>query len=601
MQKLVNEVQKIIENSSNPKLIGDAFKFAKEAYKEKKSFSGENYICHTVRVASELDKMGLDPLTVAFGLLHGVMDDMPAPIKKIKLYEVEKRFGREITNLIEKVSDLTKIRYSLAIINLKERKTLTEEKIENLRRMFLAISGDLRVILMELVSRLDGLNSLDGLPEEQQKLYSIETLQIFVPIANRLGLSEIRRNLEDLSFFYLFPKKFKWLRDNIKGEYAQREKYLKKYLPLLKRYFKKERLKFIDINYRAKSYWSTYKKFATHNMDFNKIHDLIAVRVIVRDIKDCYNALGIINKYYKPIPEEMNDYIAKPKPNGYRSLHTTVFSEEDKIVEIQIRTEEMQKEAEYGVYAHWSYKEKINLKNEGEKFKWVNPVRSQTELEKLQKKQTSNGVKEVPEFWKAIKIDFFPDRVFAFTPKGDVINLTKGSTPVDFAYAVHSDIGNHCESAKVGGKITPLSYVIKNGDVVEIITSKNKKPSRDWLRFVKTSFTKSHIKKIIEKNEPNFVFAIPNFIKKTIFEIAERGKKKKEEKKLIKTEGPRQIYLAGQKGMLLHIAKCCNPQPGDKVKAYLAKNRATVLHKFSCSNFQKILEKFPDRIIDASW
>lgn len=575
----MNQIQKIIENSSNPKLIEDAFEFAKEAYKEKRRLSGENYIEHAVRVASALDKIGLDPLTVAFGLLHDVIDDMPAPIKKNELSGVEKRFGKEITNLVEKISDLSKIRYSLAI-NLKEKKTLTKEKVENLRMMFLAIAGDLRVVLIELVSRLDGLNFLHYLPEEQQKLYAIETLQIFVPIANRLGLSEIRRNLEDLSFSYLFPKRFKWLKDNIKEAYEEREKYLKKFLPQLKKHFKKERLKFVDINYRAKSYWSTYQKLTKHDMDFDKIHDLIALRVIVEDIKDCYKTLGIIHKYCKPISEEINDYIAKPKPNGYRSLHTTVFCEEGRITEIQIRTEEMQKEAEYGVYAHWSYKEKINLKNEGEKFKWV---------------------KEIPEFWKTFKIDFFSNQAFTFTPKGDVIVLPKGSTPIDFAYAVHSDIGSHCESAKVGDKIVPLSHILENGDVVEITTNKNKKPSKDWLRFVKTSLAKSQIKKTVVQDELNFAFAIPRFIKKKIFEITERVQKRKKEKIQFKKEKPREIYLAGQKGIMVNIAKCCNPQPSDEVRAYLTKHRAAVLHKTSCENFQKLAKKFPDKIINASW
>ena len=401
MQKLNNEIQKIIKNSPNPELIEDAFEFAKEAYKEKNRLSGENYIYHATRVALTLDKMGLDSITVAFGLLHDVLDDIPVTTKKIALGEIEKRFGKEIANLVEKISYLNKIKYSLTI-NLKERKTLTKERVENLRKMFLAIAGDLRIVLIELAARFDGLNFLHHWPEEQQKLYAIETLKIFVPIANRLGLSEIKRNLEDLSFSYLFPKRFQWLKDNIKVEYTQREKYLKKYLPLLKKNFKKEKLKFVNINYRAKSYWSTYQKLIKHNMDFNEIYDLIALRVIVKDIKDCYNALGIIHKYYKPISKEIDDYIAKPKYNGYRSLHTTVFLEEDKIIEIQIRTEEMQREAEYGIYAHWSYKEKIDLKNEGEKFKWVG---------------------EIPEFWKTFKIDFFPNQVFTFTPKGDVIVL----------------------------------------------------------------------------------------------------------------------------------------------------------------------------------
>jgi len=578
---MANDIQKIIKNSSNPKLIEDAFEFAKEAYKGKTRLSGENYIEHAVRVAFILNEMGLDSLTIAFGLLHDVIDDMPDQIKKNEVLGVEKRFGKEMAGLVEKISNLSKIRYSLTI-NLKEKKTLTKEKTENLRMMFLAIAGDLRVILIELVSRLDGLNFLHYLPVEQQKLYAIETMQIFVPIANRLGLSGIRRNLEDLSFSYLFPNRFKWLKENIKEEYGEREKYLKKISPQLKKHFKKERLKFIDINYRAKSYWSTYQKLTRHDMDFDKIHDLIALRVIVKNIEDCYKALGIIHKYFKPISEEINDYIAKPKSNGYRSLHTTVFCEGDKIIEIQIRTEEMQKEAEYGVCAHWSYKEKIDLKKEAKNFEWM---------------------KNVSDFWGKFKIDFFPNKTFTFTPKGDVIYLPKGSTPIDFAYAVHSDIGSHCESAKVGGKIIPLSHVLENGDVVEITTNKNKKPSKDWLRFVKTNLAKSQIKKAVAQDEPNFAFAIPRFIKKKFFEITEKIQNNKKESKpvQIKKDAPKKIYLAGQKDILVNMAKCCNPKPDDEVKAYLTKHRAAVLHKTSCENFQKLAKSFPEKIIDASW
>jgi GTP pyrophosphokinase len=318
-------------------------------------------------------------------------------------------------------------------------------------------------------------------------------------------------------------------------------------------------------------------------MDFDKIHDLLALRIITADIESCYRVLGIIHKHFKPISEEINDYIAKPKLNGYRSLHTTVFSGyplgPGKITEIQIRTEEMQKEAEYGICAHWSYKEKIDLKKDAKNFEWV---------------------KDVPEFWKTFKIDFFTNKVFSVTPKGDIIVLPKNSTPIDFAYAVHSDIGNHCESAKISGRIVPLNYILKNGDVVEIAVNKNKKPSKDWLKFVKTSLAKSHIKKLTG-TESGFRFPLPNFIRKKIAEISEASKKRQEEKQKVGKGNVRQIYLAGQKGILIHIAKCCNPQPGDKVNAYLAHNRAAVLHRTSCRNFKKIAEKFPEKIIDASW
>ncbi len=584
MKEIQKTIHIIAEKSSDPKLIESAFEFAKEAHKDKFRLSGENYIYHATRVASALDKMGLDPITIAFGLLHDVADDLPESAKKSEISELEKKFGRDLAGLVKKISDLGKIRYSLAI-NIKEKKNFTKEKTENLRKMFFALAKDVRVILIELVSRIDGLNLLHYLPEDQQKLYALETLQIFVPIANRLGLSEIRRNLEDMSFYYLFPEKYNWLKENIKEEYEERERYLKKFIPRLKKIFKKEKIKIKDINYRAKSYWSTYQKLVRHNMDFEKIHDLLALRIIAYDVENCYKILGIIHKHFQPISEEINDYIAKPKLNGYRSLHTTVFCEKGspaqlgKITEIQIRTGEMQREAEYGICAHWSYKEKIDLKKDEEKLEWT---------------------KQVPEFWKTFRIDFFRNQVFAMTPKGDVVVLKRGSTPVDFAYAIHSEIGNHADLAKIGGKIVPLSHVIENGDVVEIVINKKRKPSQDWLKFAKTNLAQSHIKKAVSENSPLFNFPLPGFIKRKFIEISERAEQKKKEKQEIKKHVA-QIYLAGQKGMLVNIAKCCNPQPGDKIHAYLTKHRSAVLHKNSCQNFRELAEKFPDKIINASW
>jgi RelA/SpoT family (p)ppGpp synthetase len=574
-----SQIQKLLRNKNNPALILEAFEFAKESYKDKQRLSGENYVEHALRVALMLDKMSLDQKTIIFALLHDVIDDKPSSAQKIELEEIEKMFGKEIAGLIEKISGLRKIRYSLAT-KIKEKRTLSEGKIENLRKTFIALAGDLRVLLVELVSRLDSLGYIKYLAEDQQKVYALETLEIFVPIANRLGLGEIRRKLEDMSFYNLLPEKYKWLETKINEEYEQREKYLKKFLPRLKKILKKERIKFSDINYRAKSFWSTYRKLLKKDMDFEKIHDLLALRIIVDNVETCYKTLGIIHKHFKPISEEINDYIAKPKENGYRSLHTNIFYDNDKIIEVQIRTEEMQKEAEYGICAHWSYKENINLKKEADKFNWL---------------------KEAPDFWKSFKIDFFENQVFTFTPKGDIIILPKGSSPVDFAYSVHSDIGNHCESAKIGGKIVPLSSELENGDIIEIITNKKRKPSQDWLKFVKTNLAQSHIKKSIGQQESIFKLPIPHFIRKKISEIAERVQKKKEEKQQIKKEKPQQIYLAGQKGMLVNIAKCCNPEPGDNVKAYITTQRAAVLHKVSCENFQKLAQNSPEKIIDASW
>jgi len=574
-----NTIEKLIKKNSEPKLISDVFEFAKEAYKDKYRFSGENYINHALRVATMLNEMGLDPTTVAFALLHDVLDDIPDSAKQNVLQMINKKFGEEISILVKSITELSKIRYPL-MLDITNKKNFSKDKIENTRRMFLAIAGDLRVVLVELISRLDGLNFLQNFSEDKQKLYSFETFQIFVPIANRLGLSEIRRKLEDNSFRFLFPEKFNWLKEEIKEEYEERQKYLKKFILRLNKIFKKERVKAIEINYRAKSYWSTYRKLLRHDMDFKKIHDLFALRIILDDVSSCYRVLGIIHKHFKPISEEINDYIAKPKLNGYRSLHTTILSDENKITEIQIRTSEMHKEAEYGICAHWSYKEKIDLIKDSKNFEWI---------------------KNIPEFWKTFKINFFEDKVFALTPKGDIIVLRKDSTSIDFAYAIHSEIGDHCESVKINGKITTLSDKLKNGDIVEIITNKRKSPSQDWLRFVKTSLAESQIKKALAQKEISFKSPITSFIKRKFVEIKETVTKKRDKKQKIKKEQVRHIYLAGEKGMLINIAKCCKPEPGDKVKAYLTLYRSAVLHRVSCKNFQKLAEKFPDRVIDASW
>jgi len=575
----MNDIDKIIKKSPEPKFIGDVFDFAKKAYEGRYRISGEEYILHATRVALMLDKMGLDPITIALGLLHDVLDETPDQTKKIEIKEIERKFGKELADLIEKISQLGKIRYSLSV-GIKEKKTFTKEKNENLRRMFLALAGDLRVVLVELASKLDGLNFLNTLPEDKQKLSALETLQILVPVAHRLGLSEIRRRLEDVAFSHLFPRRFQWVKENIKEEHETREKYLKQFIPKLKKIFKKERVKITDINYRTKSYWSTYRKLLSRDMDFNRVHDLLALRVIADDVTSCYRALGIIHKHFKPLTEEINDYIAKPKPNGYRSLHTTVVPDDGKTIEIQIKTKEMHKEAEYGVCAHWSYKEKIDLAKEGSNFDWM---------------------KNAPDFWKSFKIDFFTNKVFAFTPKADIIVLPKDSSVVDFAYAVHSNIGNHCESAKIGGKIVQLNHVLNNGDIVEIAVNKKKSPSKDWLKFVKTSLARSHIKKLTDQ-KPTFKLPIPGFIRRKFAEISEASRKKREGKLKLKKENIRHIYLAGERGMLVKIAKCCNPQPGDRVAAYVPQNRdAAILHRLSCSNFKKIQEKYPEKIIEASW
>jgi len=556
----------------------EVFEFAKKVYADKKRSTGELFIDHVASVALLLHEWGLDQKTIAAGTLHDAANPEIATTKEDALKNIRQAFGDDIATLVEKVSDINKIYYSFAD-SATDETFLHNPKTENLRKMFLAIASDVRVVLIELAARVDGLQKMASLPADRQKSYAMEALEVFAPIANRLGLGEIKRTIEDLAFEFLFPEKFRWLKEHIKEKYEERQSYLKKFIPHFKKVLKHERIPFLDINFRAKSYFSTYQKLQRHNMDLEKIYDLVAIRLIVKDIAACYKVLGIIHKYYQPMSGQIQDYIAKPKDSGYQSIHTTVFTEPGKISEIQIKTDQMNKEAEYGICAHWAYKEKINLKKNQEHLALAN---------------------KIPEFLETFKIDFYSRQVFAFTPKRDIIVLPKGATPVDFAYAIHSDVGNHCEAAKISGKIIPLSQELKNGDIVEIITNKKRNPSQDWLRFVKTGFARTHIKKII-LSIPASIFYVPSLVTKKIFEISKKARERKEEKQKIKKQESSQIYLAGQKGMLVNFAKCCNPQVGDQSRAYVTRYRAAVLHKISCQNLQKLSQKFPEKVIDASW
>ena len=568
-----NNIQKLIKHSKNPRLIEEAFEFAKQSYQNEKWLTGENYVDHALRLALVLQNLGVEEKVVIAGLLHHTLNALPTG-QEVTLKTIEKKFGKDIADLAKKASRLNRVYYSIAL-DVKENKASTEQKIENIRKMFFAIAKDIRVILIKLAARIDGMDQLKQLPEPMQKIYAIETIKIFAPIANRLGLGGIKAKLEDMAFEYLYPAEFTQLKTQIQEKSQQNQAYLKRSITQLKKLLAKEKIQYLDINYRLKSYWSTYQKLLKRDMDFSQIYDLVALRIIVKDISTCYKLLGIIHKRFPPISGQIQDYIAKPKENGYKSIHTTVYLEEKTFSEIQIRTLQMHQEAEHGVCAHWAYKEKIDLH-----------------------KAPEHWAKEIPDFWKTVNINFFENQVFAFTPKGDVIVLPKEATAIDFAYALHSDIGNHCESAKIDGKIIPLSQPLTNGDVVEIITNKKKNPSQDWLRVVKTNFAKSHIRKLLTAI-PVSIFSVPSFVGRKISEISKKALKR--DTKKIPKESPTQIYLAGHKDMLVHIGKCCNAKPGDPVKAYLTIHRSAVLHKSFCNNLQKIAQKFPEKIIEASW
>jgi GTP pyrophosphokinase len=379
--------------------------------------------------------------------------------------------------------------------------------------------------------------------------------------------------------------------ENVKEKYEKRKEYLEKIKPALKNILEKDGILILDIQTRPKSYFSLYQKLLKHEMNFERIYDLVALRIIVKDIKDCYATLGVIHKYWRPLPGRIKDYIAFPKPNGYRSLHTTVFCEEGKITEIQIRTPEIHREAEYGICAHWAQKEKISFPFQEKKFEWV--------------KHLNGWQKEVStpkELFEGLKVDFFKNRIFVFTPKGDSVDLPEGATPVDFAYHVHTDIGNHCVGARVNGKIVPLSTILKNGDVVEILVDKNKNPSRDWLKFAKTNLARSHIKKEIKKG---FLKQVTEKISPG--QIAKRLFRKKKPKiapivipaKIEKI--PKSVIIGGESRISLSFAKCCNPKPGEEIRAYITRDKGASIHKVSCENFKKSKEKWPEKVVEAEW
>lgn len=581
MQK---RLEKLIKSSSDPKLIERAFYFAQEAHEGQKRFSGKEYIFHPLMVARILSDMKLDAKTVAAGLLHDVPDDTAKT-----LADIEKEFGKEIAFLVEGVSKLGKLRYPKEGLEVKSPEMRIKKPIdlraENLRKMFFAMGEDLRVVLIKLADRLHNMETLGSLPPNKRERFALETLEVFAPLANRLGMGDMKGKLEDLAFPYLYPKEYEWLTKNVQDRYEARENHLKRAIPILIKLLKKEDIKPIDIHSRPKHYWSLYQKLLRYEMDFERIYDLIAVRVIVADVKTCYQTLGAIHKHWHPLIGRIKDYISSPKPNGYQALHTTVICSLGKIIEIQVKTKQMHEDAEYGIAAHWAVKEGINLQFQKRRFAWVQQLRDwQTKISKPK------------EFLEGLKVDFLKNQIFVFTPKGDVINLPEGATSVDFAYAVHTDIGNRCSAAKVNGKMTQLSQPLKNGDVVEILVDKNKKPSRDWLKFVKTNLARSRIKTFLKQDSTTTT--IKTFLKEKIQALPRLKKKRRLIKKpKVKTV----VVLAGQTGIQTHLAKCCSPQPGDKVKSYITKDRGATVHKADCKNLLRVQKKWPQKIVEAAW
>ena len=469
--------------------ISKAYDFSRKAHQGQKRKTGEEYFSHTVEAAATLLKMGLDSTTASAALLHDVPEDT-----LVTLAQINCDFGQEVAFLVDGVTKLGKI---------KLRGNREEYYLNNLRKMFLAMASDIRVVLIKLADRLHNMKTLDALPHHKQQRIAKETMEIFAPIANRLGIGEIKGQLEDLCFKYLDPDNYKKIVKLEKDIYEERKLYVKRAIKELRKELNASNIKIVDIHERVKHYYSLFLKLEKYEGDINNIFDIIVVRIIVPTVVDCYKVLGSIHNKYCPFIGKIKDYISIPKPNGYKSIHTTIFGPEGKLLEIQIKTARMHDEAELGIVARWLPSERKNWRDfifhKDFQNQVIVPEKDVAWIKQLESWQKET-IGKTDEFWSSLRLDFFKNRIFAFTPRGEMIDLPEKATPIDFAYKIHTDIGNQAVGAKINNQTVPLDYSIQNGDVVEIIVSKEKNdPDRNWLNLVKTSLAKSKIKQALRK------------------------------------------------------------------------------------------------------
>jgi GTP pyrophosphokinase len=463
--------------------VREAYAFAEEAHRGQKRETGEPYMTHCLATAMNLADMHMPPSLIVAGLLHDVPEDTERTVE-----EIEAKFGAEVAHIVRGITKLGKIKYRGI-----------ERYLENLRKMFLAMAEDVRVIIVKFADRLHNLETLDVKPPKKQYRVALESLEIFVPIANRLGMGEMKGRMEDLAFKYVYPKEYTWVTEITQNTHEGKREYLESVMVKTRKILEKAGIRNAEVDGREKHLYSLYRKLILHNRDIARIYDLVAIRIIVPTIADCYAALGVIHGTWSPLKGRIKDYIAQPKPNGYRSLHTTVFCDNGEIVEFQIRTQEMHNVDEFGIAAHWQYNETVKKKTKQQPepppkdVKWMNQL-TDIQREIGDKRQFLQALEE-------LKIDVFSDRIFVFTPKGDVIELPESSTPVDFAYAIHTDLGNKCASAKVNDEMAPLHRTLKSGDLVEIVVDKSRKgPNPDWLKFVKTRHAKNRIRQFAKQS-----------------------------------------------------------------------------------------------------
>jgi GTP pyrophosphokinase len=613
------------------KLLDDAYQFAAAAHQGQKRRSGEDFITHPLNVAAILAELQLDVVTIAAALLHDVVEDTP-----ISLDTIREIFGDEVALLVDGVTKLSRLEY----------KTKEEQQAETLRKMFLAMAQDIRVILIKLADRLHNMRTLKHHPPEKQQEIARETLEIFAPLAHRLGIFRLKWELEDQSLRYLEPERYYELVNSINMKRREREEYIQQVVKILGEKLAEGGIK-ADIQGRPKHFYSIYNKMMKQGKELSEIYDLIAVRVIVDSVKDCYAVLGLVHALWKPIPGRFKDYIAMPKPNMYQSLHTTVIGPNGDPFEIQIRTWEMHRTAEYGIAAHWRYKEDGGNSDPDfeKKLTWLRQLLD-----------WQREMRDPREFMESLKIDLFSDRVYVFTPKGDVVELPAGSVPIDFAYRVHTDVGHRCTGARVNGRIVPLDYKLKTGDIVEVLTTKGSRPSRDWLHIVKTSQAKNRIRQWFRKEEREKNLARgremlekecqkqgldpEEILKPALLQEAARkfnvatnedlyvmvgdgvippsqvlGRLKGEEEvpppaEVAKTavkpwsgygKPSHGIRIKGLDNLDIRLAHCCNPLPGDAILGYITRGRGISVHRIDCPNINHHRETEKERIIEVAW
>lgn len=632
IQKLIDKVQ-----SYNPEadtdIIREAYYFAEKHHEGQKRNSGEDYIIHPFNVACILAEMNMDVSTIIAGLLHDTIEDT-----SVTYDDVKEKFGEEVADLVDGVTKLKMLSYQ----------TKQEKQAENIRKMVLAMAKDIRVIIVKFADRLHNMRTLEYMTPEKKHDKALETIEIYAPLADRLGMSRVKSELEDLSLRYLDPENYYKLEDMINKRRSEREELIDDLIRDISNQLKRTGIA-ADITGRPKNFYSIYKKMMKKGKTFEEIYDLQAIRILVDDVKDCYGALGVVHTMYKPIPGRFKDYISMPKPNKYQSLHTTVIDDKGETFEVQIRTWEMHKTAEYGIAAHWKYKEGAKKSTTfDENLTWLR------QLLEWQK-----DLKDPNEFIETLKVDFFADEVFVFTPNGDVINLPDNSTPIDFAYRVHTAVGNTCVGAKINGRIVPLSHKLKNGEIVEVITNKNSEPSLDWLSIVASPQARTKIRQyfkvkdrdkniakgqVMIEQEIKRIGLKPNelirddwmddvrerlkfdnlddlyaqigygsmSVRQVTAKLTEHYKEEVQEAHTVpfKTEefttptrrehrNTGGIIVKGIDNVKVRIAKCCTPVPGDEIVGFITMGRGVSVHRSDCINLKNNMSE--ERLIPVRW